>query len=515
MTPEIEDGNTRTGRGLTGLVGIAGIALVVLIWFVATRDSGEIPQAVPPLGSDQPTSTTAAPDDSADQPADPAPDEPADSGEAAASFARAISIEVWVVDNGATDTIQRLTPTEFTKKTGVIVEFVDIPRQEFRERLPSILRGSERADVVMIGSFEAAQFGAVNGWLHDLTSFAEDDPQYAFDDIIASVASVNSAERAFTNLIPVERLYVVPFFAETSVLMYNQAIIDAAGVTVPEQPTWDEIAQIAELVHTDEVAGICLNGSVGWDELGASLTTVVNTFGGTWWEANEDGTPGQAQINQPDSGFRAATETYVDLLRNFGQEDPGSDQCLQIMQDGGAAMWFGSSTSAQQLNQEGLAGNLGVARAPVGPAGLPGGGLSSWGFALPIGGDDDKITYAREFVSWATSDDFISLVGETDGWENAPGGTRLSTYENPDYQAANSTLADVTLDELLSVDPLNPGTTTRPGLPGVEFVGIPEFQDIATQCTIEISAAIWGELTTDQALEACQEIASEVTQPDE
>lgn len=223
----------------------------------------------------------------------------------------------------------------------------------------------------MIGSFEAAQFDAVNGWLHDLTSFAEDDPQYAFDDIIASVASVNSAERAFTNLIPVERLYVVPFFAETSVLMYNQAIIDAAGVTVPEQPTWDEIAQIAELVHTDEVAGICLNGSVGWDELGASLTTVVNTFGGTWWEANEDGTPGQAQINQPDSGFRAATETYVDLLRNFGQEDPGSDQCLQIMQDGGAAMWFGSSTSAQQLNQEGLAGNLGVARAPVGPLAFP------------------------------------------------------------------------------------------------------------------------------------------------
>lgn len=46
-------------------------------------------------------------------------------------------------------------------------------------------------------------------------------------------------------------------------------------------------------------------------------------------------------------------------------------------------------------------------------------------------------------------------------------------------------------------------------------MGIPEFQDIATQCTIEISAAIWGELTTDQALEACQEIASEVSQPDE
>ena len=88
----------------------------------------------------------------------------------------------------------------------------------------------------------------------------------------------------------------------------------------------------------------------------------------------------------------------------------------------------------------------------------------------------------------------------------------MSTYGDPDYQDANEPYANVTLEELLAADPNNPGTTPRPGLPGVQFVGIPEFQDIATRCTQEISAAINGDITVDEALDACQAIFGEVSQ---
>ena len=57
----------------------------------------------------------------------------------------------------------------------------------------------------------------------------------------------------------------------------------------------------------------------------------------------------------------------------------------------------------------------------------------------------------------------------------------------------------------------NPGTTKRPGLPGVQYVGIPQFQDVGNRCTQEFSAAISGQESVDAALKACQQIASAVT----
>ena len=63
--------------------------------------------------------------------------------------------------------------------------------------------------------------------------------------------------------------------------------------------------------------GICLRGLPGWGELFAPLTTVVNTFGGTWF--TEDW---QAQVNAPE--FKEATNFYVDLVRAHGE--PGAPQ---------------------------------------------------------------------------------------------------------------------------------------------------------------------------------------------
>ena len=210
---------------------------------------------------------------------------------------------------------------------------------------------------------------------------------------------------------------------------------------------------------------------------------------------------------------RAATEFYVDLHQNFGPDtaDATFPQCLELMESGGVAMWFDSTEAARVLNTGALAGNLGVERAPTGPTDLPGGGLWSWGFAIPAGSENSEAGW--EFIRWATSQEFIELVGEEEGWENAPGGIRLSTYDNPEFQAANEAYADVALAELLAADPNNPGTTSRPGLNGVQYVGIPEFVHVATDCSAEFAAAVNGAITIDEALNTCQDIVSEVSQP--
>jgi sorbitol/mannitol transport system substrate-binding protein len=48
-------------------------------------------------------------------------------------------------------------------------------------------------------------------------------------------------------------------------------------------------------------------------------------------------------------------------------------------------------------------------------------------------------------------------------------------------------------------------------LPGVQYVGVPEFADVATECTKQISAAIAGTQSVDDALKKCQETASGAT----
>ncbi len=414
-------------------------------------------------------------------------------------------ITVAVVNNGATGEIQQFTPEYFEGPSGMTVNFLELPEQELRERVTLAAgTGSAEFDAFMIGPFEAPQFGGVNGWIQDLTPLAEADAEYNLDDILDPIRGALSLDGA---------LYGVPFYGESSFLMYNQEIMDAAGITVPDEPTWEEIADIAAQVDSDDVAGICLRGLAGWGDLGASLTTVVNTFGGTWWEANDDGTPGEAQINQADSGFRAATEFYVDLVQNFGEDDAANSsfpQCLELMQEGSAAMWYDATVAAGILENDGLTGNLGVALAPTGPADLAAGWLWTWSFAIPEG--TENTAAAWEFISWATSEEFIGISGENNGWAGAPPGSRTSTYENPEYLAATEAFADVVLNQINVANPENPGSTPRPGLPGVQYVGIPEFQDIGTRCTQEISAAIAGSQSVDAALDNCQAIASEVSQ---
>ena len=76
--------------------------------------------------------------------------------------------------------------------------------------------------------------------------------------------------------------------------MYRKDIFDAKGLTMPPNPTWDQVADLAGKVDGAQpgMKGICLRGQPGWGQMGAPLTTVVNTFGGTWFDAGLE-CPGQ------------------------------------------------------------------------------------------------------------------------------------------------------------------------------------------------------------------------------
>jgi sorbitol/mannitol transport system substrate-binding protein len=413
------------------------------------------------------------------------------------------SINVAIVDNPQMKDIAKLTPSLFTKKSGIKVNYTILDEGTLREvTTRDVAAGGRQFDVVMIGPFEAPQFGK-DGFITDLTKFATDDSAYQLDDIIPAVRNALSFEG---------KLYAAPFYGESSFLMYRKDVLQKAGITMPAHPTWAQVADIARKINTPEMAGICLRGKPGWGDLGASFTTVLNTMGGTWWSAKPDGSVDKAMVDQP--AFKNALVFYADLVKDAGEKDAAGssfNECLSQYKDGKVAMWYDATVAAGLLEADDSAvkGKNGYAPAPVDKT-QASGWLWSWALAIPA--TSSQADKAWKYISFATGPQYLKEAGTRvpGGWAAIPPGTRKSTYEIPGYKKAAAAFAKPTLDAISAAPIDNPGTTKRPGLPGVQYVGIPEFQDVGNQCTQQFSAVIAGRTPIDTALSNCQDVASGV-----
>ena len=250
------------------------------------------------------------------------------------------SISVAIVDTPNTQDLARLTPSLFTDRAKIEVNYTILDEGTLREVTSS---GGRQFDVVMIGPYEAPQFGR-DGYITDLTRLATSDRVYRLDDVIPSVRNALSYKG---------KLYASPFYGESSFLMYRKDVLQSAGIAMPPNPTWRQVADIARRIDTPDTAGICLRGKPGWGELGASFTTVLNTFGATWWSAKPDGSVGRAMVDQP--AFREALLFYVDLVRDAGESGAARasyNQCLAAYRDGEVAMWYDATVAAGLLEAD-------------------------------------------------------------------------------------------------------------------------------------------------------------------
>jgi len=411
------------------------------------------------------------------------------------------TISVAIVANPQMQDIASLTPSLFTKQTGIKVKYTILDEGKLRQvTTRDVGSGGKAFDAVMIGMYETPQFGAA-GLIKNLSPMAKADKSYNYNDLIPAVRNGLSANG---------NLYASPFYAESSFVMYRKDVLAQAGVTMPLHPTWNQVATIAKKVNTPNMAGICLRGKPGWGDLGASFTTVLNTFGGTWWSAKPDGTPDKAQIDQP--AFKTALDFYADLVQAAGEKDAANssfNECLAQYQAGKVAMWYDATVAAGLLEAANspVKGKNGFAFAPTDKT-KSSGWLWSWALAIPKSSPDP--TDAWKYISWATSAQYIKAAGThtKGGWAAIPPGTRLSTYRIPQYQKAAKAFAATTLAAMKAAPINNPGTTMRPGLPGVQYVGIPQFQDVGNRCTQLFSSVIAGSLKDTDALSQCQGIAS-------
>lgn len=168
-------------------------------------------------------------------------------------------------------------------------------------------------------------------------------------------------------------------------------------------------------------------------------------------------------------------------------------------------MWVDATVAAGFLSGTDVGPDMAYALAPVGP--VPKGNAWLWSWSLAIPSTSEHKAEALQFITWATSKDYIDIVAEEHGWAAVPPGTRTSTYENQEYLDA-APFAALTLQSMLNADMTD---ATRDEVPytGIQFVAIPEFQGIGTDVSQFIADALAGNITVEEALEKGQQLTLE------
>jgi sorbitol/mannitol transport system substrate-binding protein len=234
----------------------------------------------------------------------------------------------------------------------------------------------------------------------------------------------------------------------------------------------------------------------------AALDTVVNTFGGQWFNMSW-----QPQLTSP--AFEQAANFYVNLVKSYGEPGASNDsfnQLLTLYGQGKCAMWYDATVAATSIATEfpSVYAQTGYAFAPTEKTSSSG-WLWSWALGIPQGVDNQSAAW--KFVSWATSKQYDDLVAQKYGWSAVPPGTRTSLYNNPSYQKAASAFAGITLQSIDGTDPDHPTVNPVPYV-GVQYVDIPQFETLGLQVGQQIAGAIAGTESVTQALQNSQGYAS-------
>ena len=409
----------------------------------------------------------------------------------AGGAASATDLVIATVNNGHMIEMQKLTPQFEKANPDIKLKWVTLEEGVLRQRVTTdIATKGGQFDVMTIGMYETPIWGK-KGWLTEL----KPDAGYDVDDLLPAMRNGLSVDG---------KLYAAPFYGESSMLMYRKDLTDKAGITFPERPTWDQVRDAAAKIHDPKagVYGICLRGKPGWGDNMAFLTTMVNSFGGQWfdmkWKPQLETKP-----------WHDAITLYVDLLKKYGP--PGSsansfNEILALYNEGKCGMWIDATIAASFITdpkQSKVADKVAFAQGPYSATQKGANWLWAWALAIPAG--TKNADAAQKFVNWATSKDYIGLVAKEKGWASVPTGTRKSTYANPEFLKA-ARFADA---EKKAIDSANPNDSTLPKSPyvGVQFAAIPEFQAIGLAVGQQMSAALSGKSTVDEALKAAQTAA--------
>jgi len=413
--------------------------------------------------------------------------------QAPAQGARAdTTLTIATVNNTQMIEMQKLAPQFESSHPGIHLRWVVLEENVLRQRVTTdIATHGGQFDILTIGNYEVPIW-AKQSWL---VPFDNLPASYDVDDLMKPVR---------TALTYKGKLYGLPFYAESAMTFYRTDLFKKAGLTMPANPTYDQFRQFADKLtdKSKQIYGVCLRGKPGWGENMAYFTTLVTAMGGQWFNMQWKPT-----IDTP--AWKQALTYYDDIMKADGPPGAASNgfnENLSLFTSGHCGMWIDATSAGGTLydpKQSQVASDVGFAAIPTGS--FTGGPTWLWSWNLAIPATSTKIDAAKQFISWATSKEYIELVAKTDGWVNIPPGTRASSYASADYKKVAPFASFVEQ----AIDNSNPNGQTKNPRPyvGAQFVAIAPFQAIGTQVGQTIAATLTGSMTVDQALASANSAA--------
>ena len=400
------------------------------------------------------------------------------------------TLTIATVDNPDMIVMQELSSHFEKDHPDIKLRWVPMDENTLRQRVTTeVATHAGQLDIVTVGIYEVPMWSRL-GWLAPLTDIPA---SYDVDDVFAPLRAGLSHDG---------KLYALPFYGESTFTLYRSDLFRKAGLTMPDTPTWDQIATFARKIDdpTHGVYGICLRGKPGWGENIGFLTDMVNSFGGRWFDMKW-----QPQLTSP--AWRKAVTLYVHMLKEDGppgEVTGGYNENLALFASGKCGIWVDATVSASFLSdpkQSKVVGRVAYAQAPYETTRIGSHYLWSWTLAVPS--TTPHLDAAKAFVTWATSPAYIELVAKERGWAAVPPGTRTSTYRNPAYLKA-APFAPAVLDAIQTADLHHPTLLPVPYV-GIGYVGIPQFQAIGTNVGQIIAGALAGRQSVDAALAQAQD----------
>ncbi len=238
--------------------------------------------------------------------------------------AMAETITVATVNNGDMIRMQGLMGEFNAKYPDITVEWVTQEENVLRQKVTTdIATKGGQFDVLTIGTYEVPIWGK-QGWLVSLNDLPA---EWDAADLLPAIAGGLSVDG---------NLYAAPFYGESSMVMYRKDLMEKAGLTMPDAPTWTDIKAAAAGMtdKANEVYGICLRGKAGWGENMAFLTAMSNSYGARWFDENWN-----PQFDG--AAWKATLTDYLALMNDFGPpgaSNNGFNENLALFNQGKCGM---------------------------------------------------------------------------------------------------------------------------------------------------------------------------------
>ncbi|MCW3844968.1 extracellular solute-binding protein [Micromonospora yasonensis] len=341
-------------------------------------------------------------------------------------------------DSGAAGTGEGQIKALFMKQAGYSEDDIRAMTDEFQKKYPKIkvepsfvayealhdkivaAAPASTFDVVLIDVIWPAEFGSKR----IVTDVTDQFPANWKSDMLGG-ALATAAYR--------DRYYGVPWILDTKYFFYNTDMLSKAGVDPASLSTWDGVRTAARALKAKKVVEYPLIWS--WKQAEALIcdyTQLVGAFGGKF--LSDDGKSIAFNTGGGLQALEFMKQTLDAKLTNPNSAESLEEDVRKIFSDGQAAMalnWTYLFNAANDPQQSKIAGKVGVASTPSGPAGAPGVN-GSMALSVSTGSRNQKAAWT--YISYITS----AEVQNTYAKSSLPCWTR--SYDDP---AVASTLPQV------------------------------------------------------------------------